>query len=135
MKETLLFIEDTGEPMYKIDRILTQLSISGRLEQLSGLLIGCFDCGTETNVNIRLQEDIWNRVLELTANSPFPIWGNVPVGHLSTNYSLPVGMIAIQDSSSGTLLIDQNSNIVQIDLFQDVLKSYIQKFVAKSITK
>ena len=107
---TLLFIEDTGEPMYKIDRMLTQLSISGHLEQLSGLLVGCFDCGADTNTNIRLQEDIWNRVLELTGNASFPVWGNVPVGHLSANHSLPIGMIAIQDSSFGTLMIDRNSH-------------------------
>lgn len=108
MQGTLLFIEDTGEPMYKVDRMLTQLFVSGRLEQLSGLLVGCFDCGSETNANIRLQEDIWNRILELTPNSPFPVWGNVPISHLSTNYSLPIGITATQDSLSGTLSIDRH---------------------------
>ena len=105
LKNTILLLEDTGEPMYKLDRMLTQLYVSGRLEQLAGLLLGTFDFTTDNNSNV-LQEEVWCRVLELTANTSFPIWGNIPVGHLSINHAIPIGMTATMNSANTELLIE-----------------------------
>ena len=104
-KDTLLVLEDTGEPMYKIDRILTQLFVSGRLKQLAGLILGSFDCSVDENINCKLQEDVWKRVLELTANTDYPVWGNFPVGHLERNHTLPLGVTATMNSSASSLIM------------------------------
>lgn len=105
---SLLFIEDTCEPMYRIDRILTQLSQAGKLENLAGLILGSFDAGQSMPEieNKRLEEKIWERTLELTQDLDYPVWGDFPSGHGRRNYPLPVGMPATMNSSSGTLLLD-----------------------------
>ena len=109
-QNTILILEDTGESMYKIDRILTQLFISGRLNQLAGLILGSFDYGTDEDINLKLQEDVRNRVLELTANTDYPVWSNFPIGHLNRNHTIPIGVTATMNSSSGEITIEANKD-------------------------
>lgn len=103
--EAILFIEDVNEPLYKIDRMLTQLALSGKLVGIRGLIVGDFGMDEEfdTISKLRYTEAIWSRILELTCNASFPIWGNFPVGHFSNNFTLPLGLPTIMDSSSTTL--------------------------------
>lgn len=103
--KTILLIEDTGESMYRIDRMLTQLSCSGKLDQLSGILLGSFDRGDISDKNRVLQEQVWQRVLELTLNMDYPVWGDVPAGHGKKNNALPLGADVIMDSRSARLVI------------------------------
>ncbi len=100
----ILFLEDTKETPYKLDRMLTHLFCCGLLDNLSGLILGIFDPGHDDRLEmIRLNEQVWNRVLELTAFANYPIWGGFPVGHQESNHPLPIGMTAVMDSSTGTL--------------------------------
>ncbi len=108
--DSILVLEDTNEQLYRLDRLFTQLAYSGRLDRLKGLILGQFDTGKgDTLENIRLQEQIWYRVLELCKNTDFPIWGNFPCGHLNRNFTLPLGMTAGMDSGSGILSLDSGS--------------------------
>ncbi len=101
---SILFLEDTAEPAYKLDRMLTHLSCCGLLANISGLILGAFDPGHDDRLEtIRLNEHIRERVLELTALSNYPIWGGFPVGHQRQNHPLPVGMDAVMDSAAGRL--------------------------------
>ncbi len=101
---SILFLEDTAEPAYKLDRMLTHLFNCGALEGLSGLILGYFDPGhNDTLETLRLNEMLWERVLELTINKDYPVWGGFPVGHQAKNHSLPLGMEAFMNSSRGTL--------------------------------
>ncbi|WP_446009339.1 S66 peptidase family protein [Candidatus Electrothrix sp.] len=100
----ILFLEDTGEPLYKLDRMLTHLACCGVLDKLAGLLLGVFDPGHYDRLEIlRLNEQAWKRVLELTQGTEYPIWGGLPIGHQQGNVALPIGMEAVMDSSNGTL--------------------------------
>ncbi len=90
-RSAVLLMEDVGEPMYRIDRCLTHLHLTGRLERLAGILIGDFKGGPP-------KEEIWNRVLDLWGTGEFPIWGDVPVGHGPRNEILPIGMTVQLDS-------------------------------------
>jgi len=98
----ILVVEDTGEPLYRLDRMLTHLALAGRLERLAGLLLGDFDTGGDDLANLRLQEAVWSRVLEL-APPGYPIWARFPAGHRERNLALPIGMEAVMESASGTL--------------------------------
>ncbi|GBE51840.1 putative murein peptide carboxypeptidase [bacterium BMS3Bbin14] len=100
----LLVLEDTGEAMYRLDRMLTQLHQAGKLRRLAGLILGTFDPGNEdTFAKLRLQHQVWERVLELTEEFAYPVWGCFPVGHGQRNYSLPIGMEATMDGVTGHL--------------------------------
>ena len=101
----ILFLEDTAEPGYKLDRMLTHLSSCGLLDNLSGLILGIFDPGHDDRLEmIRLNEQIWERVLELTKSTSYPIWGGFPLGHQRHNQPLPIGMEAVMDSVTGSLV-------------------------------
>jgi muramoyltetrapeptide carboxypeptidase len=101
----ILFLEDVGEPLYRIDRMLTQLHLAGRLERTAGIILGDFSLNREmeTAEKIRHHEAIWNRVLQLTADSGIPVWGAFPIGHGAANLTLPHGAEAIMDSGNGKL--------------------------------
>ncbi|WP_028584393.1 S66 peptidase family protein [Desulfogranum mediterraneum] len=109
-EKKILVLEDTAECGYRLDRMLTQLALSGRLEQLAGLILGTFDPGDDRQLEcLRLQEQVWERVLELTQGLGLPIWGNFPLGHQQRNQALIMGMEATMDSSSGKLRLHPQS--------------------------
>jgi len=95
----ILFLEDTGETPYRIDRLLTHLERAGCLRELAGLILGTF---TDNNgVEVGWTPSVWERAVELAGD--YPIWGNFPVGHGARNLSLPIGAPVEMDSASGTL--------------------------------
>ncbi|MFZ5761787.1 MAG: S66 peptidase family protein [Thermodesulfobacteriota bacterium] len=99
----VLLLEDVGEAPYRIDRLLHHLKGSGRLGQVTGLILGTFtDCGDE--------ENIWNLALDLTKDRRIPVWANFPSGHGSRNLTLPLGAEVTLDSNKGTLRIAQPDN-------------------------
>ncbi len=96
----ILVIEDVSEAPYKIDRMLTQLKLSGRLEKLAGLIIGTFtgNDGQEEEWS----EVLWKRTQELTGGK-IPLWGSFPVGHGARNITMPMGMEVVMNSDKGSL--------------------------------
>jgi muramoyltetrapeptide carboxypeptidase len=101
----ILFLEDTNEPLYRIDRLLTQLFLAGVFNTIKGLILGDFSSagGMDSLEKIRHHEAVWNRALEVTAASRLQVWGGFPIGHQRENLTLPVGATAIM-SSAGALL-------------------------------
>lgn len=97
----ILILEEVGESAYRIDRMLTHLSKAGRFKGLAGLILGSF---TEAPFADAVDgEVIRRRVVELFKQDDIPIWGNFPTGHTSRNLTLPLGLEAEMDSSTGTL--------------------------------
>jgi len=92
----ILFVEDTGEPTYRLDRMLTHLRLSGHLEGLAALLAGDFEGCLEYGALKQLMED---RTTGLT----MPVAVGLPVGHGRRNLTLPMGVEAEIDTDSGTL--------------------------------
>ncbi len=82
--DTILFIEDIAEPIYKIERILYQLRLSGVLSHLKGLVVGQF---TEYNPD-RNYNDIYDMIAEMVAPYDYPVAFNFPIGHVDVN--LPI---------------------------------------------
>jgi muramoyltetrapeptide carboxypeptidase len=90
MKGAILFIEDIGEYLYNIDRMLLQLDRAGKLKYLSGMIIGGF---TETKDTIipfgtNILELIQYRLKEYT----FPVAFDFPVSHGTKNVALKIGL-------------------------------------------
>lgn len=87
----ILFIEDTGEYMYSIDRMLWNLKRSGKLSKLKGLIIGGFkvkpdDAGEEFGKSL---EEV---VLEKVKEYDYPVCFDFPVGHQKNNFALKCGV-------------------------------------------
>ncbi len=105
----ILLLEDTNEALYRVDRMLTQLKLAGRLDRLAGLILGAFDLGQgDRNADLRLQEAVWERAMELVPGT-CPVWAAFPSGHGGRNLALPLGMEATMDSASGRLLLHPGS--------------------------
>lgn len=80
-----LLIEDIGERHYHVERMLLGLKMSGALEGLKSLLVGQFtDCDDDPSMNETLRETI----SRLTAEYDYPVYFDVPVGHV--DYNLPI---------------------------------------------
>ena len=102
--EAILVLEDTGEPMYRIDRMLTQLAGAGKFNQLAGLIIGSFDAGRGADFDEGQYQLLQERILELTAEKGCPVWSNFPLGHGVRNHALPYGMAASMDNEGNLRL-------------------------------
>jgi len=93
---TILFLEDKGEPPYRIDRMLTQLCQSSTLEGVKAILVGEFiNCGSENEI-ISLFRDVVDRLGAIL------VYG-FPVGHGKRNLVLPLGIEAELDTETREL--------------------------------
>lgn len=88
-KNKILFIEDIGEYIYSIDRMLYQLKRSGKLKQLAGLIIGGFTDMKDTERPFG--KTVHEVIAEIVAEYNYPVCFDFPVSHSKENYALKVG--------------------------------------------
>ncbi|RYY70810.1 MAG: LD-carboxypeptidase [Chitinophagaceae bacterium] len=87
----ILFVEDTMEKLYSIDRMFWNLERSGKLSNLKALIVGGFklkpdDAGDEFG------QSVGDIVSQKTKNYTYPICFDFPVGHQKNNFALKCGM-------------------------------------------
>ncbi len=103
-KGKILFLEDTGEYLYNIDRMMYNLLRSGKLDHLAGLIIGGFKLKPE-DPGDEFGKDLLTIVTEKTANFNYPVCFDFPVGHQRNNFALKCGVLhQFEVSASGTTL-------------------------------
>lgn len=85
-KDAILFIEDTGETNYSIDRMLTNLKLSGKLDAVRGIVVGEFINMTQGN-----DKSIEEIIAEKVADLNIPVMYGVNCGHATKNLSLYLG--------------------------------------------
>lgn len=83
-KDTVLFLEDIGEPAYKIDRMLTQMKMTGIFEGIRGVITGAFE-------NCDNDEYIEEIVYEIFDDFHVPVLSGLDSGHGKINLSLCMG--------------------------------------------
>ena len=99
-KGALLFIEEKGEALYRIDRMLTHLRLSGFLSGCKGVMIGAFkDCGDPAAVEALVEERL--------GDLHVPVMSGLPVGHGEENIALPIGVKAVLDTTQTTLALGE----------------------------
>lgn len=85
----VLFLEDVGEYLYAVDRMMRSLKRAGKLSQLAGLIIGGF---TDLKDNdIPFGQTIEQIVMDCVAEYDYPVCFDFPAGHVSNNCSLILG--------------------------------------------
>jgi muramoyltetrapeptide carboxypeptidase len=87
---TILFVEDIAAKPYQIDRMLMQLKLAGKLEDVRGMVFGeMLDCRQSPDQDYTLQEV----VLRIVADLKIPVAFGLRSGHVSrANITLPLGV-------------------------------------------
>lgn len=88
----ILFIEDIGEPPYRVDRMIYQLKLAGIFRKISGLIVGQF---TDYSEDHQMYYSLKESIREAVSEYDFPLCFNFPVGHVKLNFPMIVGESAI----------------------------------------
>lgn len=101
MKGAILFLEDVGENIYRIDRMMTQLKIAGIFDQLAGFIFGqCSGCSPDADYgSLTLEEVVWDHIQPLG----IPAWSGAMIGHVEPILTLPIGLDVEINASAGTM--------------------------------
>jgi len=99
----ILFVEDVGEPAYRIDRMLSQLRLAGALDAVAGIALGAFsDCPDEEDALLPSPLDVLRERLSALG---IPVLADLPFGHVPDNLTIPVGLRARLDADAGTITL------------------------------
>ncbi|MCU0450230.1 MAG: LD-carboxypeptidase [Bernardetiaceae bacterium] len=101
----ILFIEDVNEDIYKIDRMMTQLSLAGVLKKLAGVAVGKFTGANpaQSYGSLTLEEVLSHHLCGLG----IPVFTGAMIGHISSKFTVPIGVEAEIDADAGTLRLLQ----------------------------
>lgn len=102
-KGKIIFLEDTGEKPYRIDRMLTQLLQACNLEKASGIALGIFDdCeANESDDSLTLMETLEDRLGGLG----IPVIYGLSFGHIDHQFTFPIGVKAELDTEKQTITL------------------------------
>ena len=95
----ILFIEDVGEQLYHLDRMLQSYKLAGKFEKLKGLIVGGLsEMEDKKRPFGKTAEEIIASIVE---GYNFPIAFNFPAGHLKENYPVLLGSETQLEVNSG----------------------------------
>ncbi|MGE5633238.1 MAG: S66 peptidase family protein [Caulobacteraceae bacterium] len=105
-KDRILFLEDVGEEPYRVDRMLHQLKLAGKLDDAAGIILGdwkkCIPENPEKSLSL---EEVFEDVF---AALDKPVLAGYQFGHSNTNLTVPVGAKASIDTSSKAFIITES---------------------------
>jgi muramoyltetrapeptide carboxypeptidase len=108
-EQRLFFTEDVGEEPYRIDRMLTQLRLAGKLKVVTGMVFGeCHECAP----NDYKPSFAWNRTFGEVLDDRLqgvdaPILSGLTIGHTGDQLTLPLGVMASLDADKAILNIEE----------------------------
>jgi muramoyltetrapeptide carboxypeptidase len=95
----ILFLEEVGEPAYRVDRLITQLELAGVLRGVAGIAVGDLGgSGAEA-------DELAGVMRERLGGLGVPLVQGLPFGHRAENWTLPLGVSARLDADAGTLTL------------------------------
>jgi muramoyltetrapeptide carboxypeptidase len=110
-RDRVFFTEDVGEEPYRIDRMLTQLRLAGKLKEAAAIVIGeCHDCGPGDYK----PSFAWNRTFgevldDRMAGIERPVFSGLTIGHTDDQLTLPLGLMTTLDADKGTLMVEESA--------------------------
>lgn len=109
-RNRILFIEDVGEEPYRIDRMLTQLKLAGKLDAASGIIWGeCEDCHpNDYKPSFQSTFSLGEIVDNILGNLKIPVLSGLTIGHTDDQLTLPEGVAATLDTDKQTLDITES---------------------------
>jgi len=110
-KDRILLIEDTGEAPYRIDRMLVQLKLAGKLEQAAGVVFGtCSDCAPSRS-SFELTLSLSEVLDELLGSLRKPVLAGLLFGHTKEKAIIPMGVEAELDATARRLTIVEAATV------------------------
>lgn len=101
--DAIFFTEDIREDVYRIDRMLTQLKLTGMLDAVRGFVFGtCKKCTAEARISGFTLEDVFDQHI---APLDIPAWSGAMIGHLEKKFTVPIGVEAAIDADRGTITL------------------------------
>jgi muramoyltetrapeptide carboxypeptidase len=108
-EQRLFFTEDVGEEPYRIDRMLTQLRLAGKLKVVAGIMFGeCHECSP----NDYKPSFAWNRTFGVVLDDRLqdvgvPVLSGLTIGHTGDQLTLPLGVMASLDADKAILNVEE----------------------------
>ncbi len=103
-EDCILVCEDVGEEPYRVDRLFTQLALSGVFDQIAGIAFGQFTDSAQRPTSVP-QRSVQEICKEFASIAQKPAIMNLQYGHTSQKWTLPIGAIAEIDGTNGTMKI------------------------------
>jgi muramoyltetrapeptide carboxypeptidase len=98
----ILFWEEVGEPLYRLDRMLTHLRLSGSLAAIGGMAVGHCRPVDEGAEGAPLEAD---QLADAVGGFAWPVALGLEAGHEAPNLTLPLGAPARLDPEAGGLVV------------------------------
>lgn len=99
----LLFLEDIGDELSRINRFFLQLKLAGVFNKISGLIVGDFSHMTDTG-RVLFERPVKDIIAHHTQGTSFPIITDAPFGHDDELITLPIGVQATLTTAQGPKL-------------------------------
>lgn len=107
LEGAILFLEDLGEPLYRFDRMLTHLRLSGNLAKLSGVIAGHLE-GGDRDPSLAASQATLLAQLRCEAESfSWPLAWGLAAGHSRPNLTFPLGLWGSLDPAAGELTLSE----------------------------
>jgi muramoyltetrapeptide carboxypeptidase len=105
----ILFLEDIGEEPYRIDEMLTQLRLAGKLEQAAGIVFGeCANCRPgEFQPKFDSTLSLGEALDSIAGRLAIPVFTGLTAGHTGDQLTLPLGVMTTLDASRGELVVEE----------------------------
>ena len=101
-RRAILLIEEVGEQPYRIDRMLQQLRGAGKLGELAGIGVGDVSTCVDPSCPSPTAEDV---IREVVRPLGVPLVTGLPIGHVKSNRTWPLGVRAAIDADRGEIRI------------------------------
>jgi muramoyltetrapeptide carboxypeptidase len=103
LTDGILILEDIGEPVYRIDRMLQQLMLSGALNGCRAIVFGeCVKCPEDAGGGGRPLDSV---IGEIAEELGVPCLAGVPIGHIDEQWTIPLGATATLDTRERRLTV------------------------------
>ncbi|MDQ6689923.1 MAG: LD-carboxypeptidase [Gemmatimonadota bacterium] len=103
LADGILILEDVNEPVYRIDRMLQQLKLSGTLNGCKAIVFGdCTSCPEDSGGSGRQFDEVLG---ELAHSLGVPCLAGIPAGHVAEQWTIPLGAMATMDTATRTLTV------------------------------
>ncbi|MGL5693637.1 MAG: S66 peptidase family protein [Peptostreptococcaceae bacterium] len=99
-KDKILFIEEIGESIYKVDRLLTQLELANKFDDCNGIIFGEF---TDCNKNIYEECEVLELLEEIAYKYKKPTVYNLKCGHCTPMVTIPLGIDCTIKADNGII--------------------------------